>query len=719
MQRPTNSNEESSGPVHSLPKIDRNCLRFGESFQPLYSGSIDYWRAEKEEWPNLLERVKGLGFRIITTSVPWNVHEKSIGQFDFGAIDERNDLEGFLTLCKEKGFYVITRIGPSINAELLNFGYPSRIIKDKDLLAQSAQGTLVIIPATPLPFPMPSYANEKFYDEVTRYFDVLCPILVRQLAPSGPLIGAHIDNELSLIFMHGAFGADYSPSSISWYHEFLSGKYASIGSLNRAYRTRYNRFPEVEPPRALATRDREALPRYFDWIEFQEYYIVLSLSVLASLLWARGMRGIITQHNIRSVYPRLPLNVTRVERELDIQGVGLYLGRSDYDLIRRGALYMTAKSCLPYIAEASMGVWPWGPTLRLEDQQFALFAALMFGFRGFNIHMLVERNRWVGSPISRRGELSDRRHGFLQQLLRVLDNLEFHSLQRPVNVLLSRNLEYERLLSLCCRSNWIISALGFPSECLVSDYTFGNSEAIQQAYPAFFDAFYWGLTRTKIPFLIGDTEMDRPALSKFQAMFLPTYDYMSEGLQRKLLEYVDRGGTAIIGPEIPYLGSDMRPCTILTDETELKPIKSMRPLVGLHDPLQLESGEVHVGNREAGLVVPHGRGKFIYLRIIFPPITDRHDAIDAENVVNQTLQGLELNPVGDLRATFVDEAYWGKRGTRAIFLINPTNQPRSVEVQVPQRAVLRDAWTGEQLSARGPQEIELLPYATRILEVLR
>lgn len=719
MQRSTPMNDESSGPVQSLPRIDKNCLRIGDAPLPLYSGSIDYWREDREQWSNLLDRVQGLGFNIISISVPWNVHEQANGQYDFGTTDERNDLEGFLTLCKEKGLHVNARLGPAINAELMNFGYPSRIVRNLDLLAQSAQGTLVIVPATPLPFPMPSYANEQFYDEVTRYFDVLCPILVRHLAPSGSLIGIHIDNELPLIFMHGPFSADYSPAAISWYHEFLTGKYASIGSLNRAYRTRYNRFPEVQPPRALATREREALPRYLDWVEFQEYYVVLSLSVLASLLWARGMRGIITQHNVRSIYPKLPLNVARAEKELDIQGVGLYLGRSDYDRIRRGALYMSAISCLPYISEASMGIWPWGPILNLEDQQFALFVALMYGFRGFNIHMLVERNRWVGSPISRQGQLSDRRHSFLQQLLKVLDNLEFHSLQRPVSVLLSRNLEYERLLSICNRTNWLVGLLGVPPECLVSDYTFGHSEAIQQTYPAFWNALYWGLTRTKIPFLIGDTDMDRPAFSKFRAIFLPTYDYMSEELQRKLLEYVSRGGTAIIGPELPYLGTDMRPCTILTDETELRNINTIRPLVGLHDPLRLESGEARVGDRNAGMIVSHGRGTFIYLRIIFPPTTERHDAIDAEMVVDQTLQSLELKPVGDLRATFVDEVYWRTRGPRAIFLANPSNQPLSVEVQVAQRAILRDAWTGEQLSGRGPQEVELLPYATRILEVAR
>ena len=55
---------------------------------------------------------------------------------------------------------------------------------------------------------------------------------------------------------------------------------------------------------------------------------------------------------------------------------------------------------------------------------------------------------------------------------------------------------------------------------------------------------------------------------------------MSETLQQTLLDYVERGGTAIIGPEIPYLDSDMRTRSMITDATLLEVKKYISRLKG-------------------------------------------------------------------------------------------------------------------------------------------
>jgi beta-galactosidase len=706
------ADEASSKVVQPLLKIEGNTIRVSGEQLPLYSGSVDYWRIPSENWNDVLDRIIGLGFRFISTAVPWNVHEVASDLFDFGTTDKQRDIEGFLTLCRQKGLYVTVRPGPSVNAELNYFGLPKRVLYDPEIQAVSAYGTKVIIPATPDPFPMPSYASEKF-------FDAVCPIFARLLTPAGPIIGVQIDNELPTLFMNGPFSADYSSHALRWYNEFLASKYPSIGALNRAYRTRYATFSEIEPPRALAITEREAMPRYLDWMEFQEYYLGLALSVLASLLWSRGVRGIITYHNTRRIFPTLPLNITKTERELDLQGVGLYLNRQHYDELRRGALYLSTVSRLPFLAEGGMGIWPWGPSLTKSDQQFGLVVAMMHGFRGFNSHMLVNRNRWIGSPISQSAVIDDQQYDFVKRFLKVLANLELHTLQRNIPVILLRNFEYERLQALCTNSNWLTDLINIPLELFLTNRTFSYTETIQKAYPALWDALYWGLTSSKIPFGIGDTAMDRPALSQYQALFLPTFDFMSEELQKKIVEYVERGGTAIIGPELPYLGSDMRGCTILSDAAGLQATSSRRPLIGLHDPFTIKNNEVRAGNSIAGSLNAHGKGTFIYLAITLPPTLGREDAIDAESVVTQSLQHTKLEPVGDTKNPSVDEVYWGTRAPQVIFMVNPTKEPQSVSVKIAQRNLLRDGWTGEQLPQRGPQEIALNAYDYRIFEVIR
>ncbi len=719
MEQNSIGSEATSLVLQPSLKLEENVVKVeGEEF-PLYSGSVDYWRIPSEKWGEILERIVGIGFRVISISIPWNVHEVASDLFDFGTTDKKRDVEGFLTLCREKGLFVIVRPGPCINAELNYYGFPKRVLYDPEVQALSAYGTRVIVPATPNPFPMPSYASEKFYEEISKFFDVICPIIARHLAPGGPVIGVQVDNDLPRVFMNGPFSADYSSHAVRWYHEFLTSKYPSIGGLNRAYRTRYGEFTEIEPPRALATTEREALPRYLDWMEYQEYYVGLALSVIASLLWSRGVRGILTSHSTRTSFPTLPLNVGRTERELDFQGVGLYLGRSHYDLIRRSALYLSTVSNLPYISEGGMGTWPWGPGLQFEDQQFALLVAMMYGFRGFNAHMLVERNRWLGSPIAQNGIVDDTQSAFLKRILEILKEVEFHSLQRNVPVLLLRNFEYERLHGMCSNSNWLTHLLGIPDDLLLSNRTFSYTETIQKSYPALWGAFYWGLTRSKIPFAIGDTGMDQPALNRYHAIVIPSFDFMSDELQSKIVDFVDRGGSAILGPELPYLGTDMRRCTTIAERAGIQPTTTRRPIVGLHDPFSLTENKVRVGNKVAGGIATLGKGKVVYLGITLPPTSNRDDAFEAETVITKSLKHLKLPVVGDDKNPAVDEIYWGVRAPKVIFQVNATNQPQSVTLKVAKRAVVRNLWTGEQLPQKGPQEIELNAHDLRIFEVVR
>jgi len=49
-----------------------------------FSGSFHYWRIEADLWSPILERVKGMGFDIIETYMPWSVHELDRGSSTSG-----------------------------------------------------------------------------------------------------------------------------------------------------------------------------------------------------------------------------------------------------------------------------------------------------------------------------------------------------------------------------------------------------------------------------------------------------------------------------------------------------------------------------------------------------------------------------------------------------------------------------------------------------------
>jgi beta-galactosidase len=163
----------------------------------LIGGSVHYWRLERSLWPDILNRVKEMGFHTICTYIPWSVHEIARGEFDFGEIDTNLDINAFLVLCEEKGLHVLLRPGPHVNSEITYFGFPKRIVLDPEIQSRTSEGTPVVFPSPPRMFPVPSYASEKFYREVGLFFDHVCPIIVRHLHPDGCVIGVQADNEMS------------------------------------------------------------------------------------------------------------------------------------------------------------------------------------------------------------------------------------------------------------------------------------------------------------------------------------------------------------------------------------------------------------------------------------------------------------------------------------------------------------------------------------------
>ncbi|MBO0087285.1 hypothetical protein, partial [Listeria monocytogenes] len=75
-----------------------------------------------------------------------------------------------------------------------------------------------------------------------------------------------------------------------------------------------------------------------------------------------------------------------------------------YSHVKTVVSYVVGTSRFPYIPEFIAGVWPWylNPG-DLNDEEFVTKAALMHGIKGFSRYMLVERDRWLYSPIRRDG----------------------------------------------------------------------------------------------------------------------------------------------------------------------------------------------------------------------------------------------------------------------------------------------------------------------------
>jgi hypothetical protein len=91
------------------------------------SGSVHYTRSTPSQWPLIFASMKASGLNTVDSYVFWNYHVRS----NSTAARARPDYSGrgnvtlFLTLAAEADLFVIWRVGPYINAEWLDGGYPS------------------------------------------------------------------------------------------------------------------------------------------------------------------------------------------------------------------------------------------------------------------------------------------------------------------------------------------------------------------------------------------------------------------------------------------------------------------------------------------------------------------------------------------------------------------------------------------------------------------
>ena len=100
----------------------------------LICGEMHYPRIPHEYWRDRLKRASAMGLNTVSAYVFWNFHERQPGEFDFSG---QADIAEFIRTAQEEGLYVILRPGPYVCAEWDFGGYPSWLLKEKDMTYRS------------------------------------------------------------------------------------------------------------------------------------------------------------------------------------------------------------------------------------------------------------------------------------------------------------------------------------------------------------------------------------------------------------------------------------------------------------------------------------------------------------------------------------------------------------------------------------------------------
>lgn len=546
---------------------------------PLYSGSLHYWRMKRSCWKPVLELVKGLGFEIVETYIPWSVHEYEKGKYDFGEIEEEKDLDHFLTLCEELGLMVIVRPGPHINAEMTGFGYPEWILLDEEIQAKNPWGTTILYPYAAGPFPVPSYASEKLYKKTEEYFLKLKPILQKHCGKDGCICLIQADNETCNFFRDRPYIMDYSKNSRRMYREFLEDRYGSIAAMNERYRRNYQSFDETEPPCGFEEGDYTSLFYYMDWVEFKEYQILYALQRMVDIIKRLELPVPIFHNCAYQNYT--PISVQRDEAipGLIVAGIDAYPEPNDTVMLKERIRYLAASSRFPFVPEFGSGSWfDREVLLTAEEERFAYLYSFMNGLKGINFYMLAERDRWTGCPITNDGRIRNTYYDMFSSLMKFLKKEKVYQYNRICRVLILKNYDMGRLKALhsvmdlnLLSSNCFIKGLDIPEELFLPE---GKPEI-------FFDGErdYWSDAWVKEvserfdeeheTYDYSDKYLSEEAWGKYDVIAAAAYDIMEPEMQNRLVDFSkQKGKTVILGPIIPKYDRSLNPCGILKREVE-------------------------------------------------------------------------------------------------------------------------------------------------------
>ena len=216
-------------------------LWVGDQSRALLSGEVHYWRLDPSAWPAVLARVRELGLDLVSTYVPWNVHELSPGSFDFtGETDARRDLHTFLRLAEESGFWVLLRPGPYIYAEWPNSGIPERVVPLHRLHGEFVREANVWMAAV---------------------VDTARPFLATH---ASPIVLWQADNEADPWL--DVYGSQVG----GLFADFLRQRYRDVAALNTAWSASLSDFSDARA--VMRPTPRQFTPRYLDLVRFRHWY---------------------------------------------------------------------------------------------------------------------------------------------------------------------------------------------------------------------------------------------------------------------------------------------------------------------------------------------------------------------------------------------------------------------------------------------------------------
>ena len=527
-----------------------------ETYHP-FSAELHYFRIEKRYWSICFERIKKAGFRIISTAVPWNIHQDDNKHFDFsGLTDPRKDLIVFLELAREFGFKVILRPGPWVSGQLKNGGLPEFLYRDLKLFARDVSGQELKLKddcGVDGGY-LPSYLHSNFQFHLKSFFKAFIDVTKNYVHPRGPVFMVELDFETSFGGLINPGSADYNTDVLAMhYPEFLEEKFEDIKNLNSKYKEKNSSFEKVEPPRKFENLELKNYPKVLDWFYFRQYILNKYLEFMEDIFTSYTVEPLI----YRSLYFKsgdlVPAYNLVPEDRFPFLGSNIFARGSYLDLVLR-AKFLRAEYGFAYAASFTSGtsaadaehgakVSP----IAENVTRFYLAAGLSSGFKGMNQYMFVDRDHWYGAPLNKDGTVSES-YNISRRFNQMVATVGIEEMENKPEIAIVGNRLYNWMHLVSAKKEFQYV------DKLLSDSTVG---------------FCRDLMRLKLNFGIRENK-NWESIKDFKLVYIPSIEVMSARDQEAIVELVKSGTSVIMCGVMPKYDENFKNSQILANHFRIK-----------------------------------------------------------------------------------------------------------------------------------------------------
>ena len=528
-----------------------------EEYAP-YAAELHYFRIPKRYWSICFERIRKAGFRIISSIVPWNLHEDNNRDFDFsGFSDPSKDLIVFVELVREFGFKLILKPGPWLFSEYTLNGLPKFLEKYPEIFARDKDGEILVSEnrAGVKGSYYPSIGSPRFMNFVRHYFNGLTEIIKNYVYPRGPLFLLELDSEDYFGGHPEPHLSDYNEVVVNeLYPQWLEEKYGDVKEVAKVYGNKAKSFEEFEPPREFENVNPKDMARVMDWFRFKEHLLDNFQCELREMYKTFSCEPMFIRTLPFSETLQEPLTSSRVPSEGCLSGAALSWDvGTGANLARVRHLRTVAE--FPFLTQLPVGNWSYNPErsreyypIKSDATRYMITAGLAGGAKGLIYHMFAGRDHWYGAALADNGTIQDS-----------------YELIKSFNINAQENniSEYSPVCSLGVA---VYRPHIWESMLKQDDERKGLARhLLRYTMPK----FRRDLDMLKYDF--GMPDLSIPAsLEPYKTLVIPVSDIMSKNEQEYIIELAKSGKNIVLIGLLPQYDTSMQKCNILEKALKVK-----------------------------------------------------------------------------------------------------------------------------------------------------